>query len=146
MQRKCLRDSDCPIARALDVVGDWWTLMIVRDAFTGVRRFSDFQRSLGLAKNVLSARLSMLVEEGIFEVRPASDGSAYQEYALTEKGRSLLTVMVALRQWGETHMFAEGELKNRMVDCANAEPIRELELVSSDGRKLSPNDIMVRKL
>lgn len=146
MQRKCLRESDCPVARTLDVVGDWWTLMIVRDAFIGIRRFSDFQRSLGLAKNVLSARLAKLVEDGIFETAPASDGSAYQEYVLTEKGRSLITVIVALRQWGERHMYGDGELDNQMVDRENAEPVCELELLSADGRKLSANDVMVRKL
>src|SRR5271154_4427394 len=89
MRRKNLDGAICPIARTLDVIGDWWSLLIVRDAFLGKRRFGEFQTSLGLAKNILSTRLRKLVSHGILEARPASDDSAYQEYALTEKGRSL---------------------------------------------------------
>jgi DNA-binding HxlR family transcriptional regulator len=88
----------------LDLVGEWWTLLILRDAFQGLRRFSEFQKSLGMAKNILAARLRKLVEHGILEMRPASDGSAYQEYTLTDKGRSLRTVVEALREWGESHL------------------------------------------
>src|ERR1700731_2889938 len=75
VKRKCLDSSTCPIARTLDVIGDWWSLLIVRDAFLGKRRFSEFQKSLGLAKNILCLRLQKLVAHGIFEARPASDGS-----------------------------------------------------------------------
>src|SRR4051812_7447194 len=96
MKRTSLKGASCPIARSLDVVGDWWSLLLVRDAFLGKRRFGEFQKHLGLAKNILSARLQALVEQGIFQLVPASDGSAYQEYALTEKGRGLFPVLVAL--------------------------------------------------
>src|SRR4030088_1267126 len=102
MRHKSFKANLCPVARSLDTIGEWWSLLIVRDALTGTRRFSDFQKSLGLAKNVLSARLKKLVARGIMERVPASDGSAYQEYALTQKGRELFPVIVALRQWGET--------------------------------------------
>jgi len=84
---------------SLRTIGEWWSLLIVRDALSGIRRFSDFQKSLGLAKNILSARLKKLVARGIMERVPASDGSAYQEYSLTPKGRELFPVIVALRQW-----------------------------------------------
>ena len=76
-----------------------WTLLIVRDAFDGVRRFGAFQKNLGIAKGVLTARLKEMVERGVMTVTPASDGTAYQEYVLTEKGRDLFAVVVALRQW-----------------------------------------------
>src|ERR1700722_10444707 len=105
VKRTSFKDAACPIARSLDEIGDWWSLLIVRDAFLGVRRFGDFQRSLGMAKNILAARLRTLVAHRILETRPASDGSAYQEYRLTEKGRGLYTVIVALRQWGEASCF-----------------------------------------
>ncbi|MGX1363548.1 DNA-binding HxlR family transcriptional regulator [Bradyrhizobium elkanii] len=95
------RDSMCGVARPLDAIGDWWSLLIVRDAFDGLRRFGEFQKSLGLAKNILSARLRNLLAHGIMETVPASDGSPYQEYVLTEKGRGLFPLLVALRQWGE---------------------------------------------
>src|SRR3954454_2407742 len=100
-------DSECPVARSVDAIGDWWSLLIVRDAFAGKRRFGEFQRSLGVAKNILAARLKKLVADGVMELVPASDGSAFKEYALTEKGRSLLLVIVALGQWG----CAGGEFK-----------------------------------
>jgi len=105
MRHKSFKANLCPVARSLDTIGEWWSLLIVRDALFGVRRFSDFQKSLGLAKNVLSARLKKLVASGVMEQVPASDGSAYREYALTEKGRDLLPVLVALRQWGESYLF-----------------------------------------
>src|SRR5690349_25055943 len=93
------KDSMCGVARPLDAIGDWWSLLIVRDAFDGLRRFGEFQRSLGLAKNILSARLKNLIEHGILETVPASDGSAYQEYVLTDKGLDLFPLLTALRQW-----------------------------------------------
>jgi DNA-binding HxlR family transcriptional regulator len=108
VKRKSFGASPCAIARSLDVVGDWWTLLILRDAFDGIRRFSEFQKSLGIPKNRLSLRLKALVALGIFEVAPASDGSAYQEYVLSRKGKDLLPVMVGLREWGEQHLFEPG--------------------------------------
>ena len=85
MKRTRLENSCCPIARSLDVIGDWWSLLIVRDALRGVRRFSEFQKNLGIAKNMLAGRLKMLVDEGILRLQPASDGSAWQEYVLTDR-------------------------------------------------------------
>src|ERR1700760_90364 len=89
MRRTSLRDEICPVARTLDEIGDWWTLLIVRDAFNGLKRFNEFQGSLGMAKNILSARLRMLVANGILEKRAADDGNARGEYHLTQKGRRL---------------------------------------------------------
>ncbi|OYU74580.1 MAG: transcriptional regulator, partial [Alphaproteobacteria bacterium PA3] len=77
-------------------MGDWWSLLIVRDALDGVRRFGEFQRSLGVAKNILSARLRALQAQGVLEQVPASDGSAFLEYQLTPKGRDLFEVVVSL--------------------------------------------------
>ncbi|MFG2925649.1 winged helix-turn-helix transcriptional regulator [Streptomyces sp. NPDC048305] len=94
-------ETTCPVERSLDQVGDRWSLLIVWEALNGACRFGEFHRNLGLGKNILSARLSKLVSFGVFRMQPASDGSSYQEYVLTEKGRSLRTVILALRQWGE---------------------------------------------
>src|SRR5271168_616435 len=124
MKRKSLDTSKCPIARTLDVIGDWWSLLIVRDAFLGKRRFSEFQKSLGLAKNILCARLQKLMALGILKVGPASDGSAYREYALTQKGRGLYIVLVALRQWGESCLFKKGELDLLLVDRETGKPVK----------------------
>ena len=141
MKRKCLDASKCPIARTLDVIGDWWSLLIVRDAFLGKRRFSEFQKSLGLAKNILCMRLKKLVSHGVLVIGPASDGSAYQEYRLTGKGRGLYLVLVALRQWGERNLFKKGELDLVLVDRETGQSVRPLELRSRDGRLLGPADL-----
>jgi len=133
--------ENCPIARTLDVIGDWWSLLIVRDAFFGKRRFGEFQKSLGLAKNILCTRLQKLVAHGVLEAVPASDGSAYREYALTEKGRSLYIVLVALRQWGERCLFEKGEMDLLLVDRESGQPVKPLELRSQDGRLLGPADL-----
>jgi DNA-binding HxlR family transcriptional regulator len=144
MRRTSLDSAICPIARSLDEIGDWWTLLIVRDAFLGKRRFSDFQQSLGLAKNILSARLRTLVENGVLEKRASATGSAHGEYHLTEKGRRLRVVLIALRQWGEENLFAEGEPMMVAHDQANR-PIARLRLMDQDGQPLEPDEILVMR-
>jgi len=141
MQRKSMASASCPVARSLDAVGEWWSLLILRDAFAGTTRFTEFQKSLGLARNVLSARLRKLVAYGVLEVVPASNGSAYQEYVLTERGKALSPVLVALRQWGEHHLFRPGEPHAILVDKAFQQPLRLLELRANDGRVLQPEEI-----
>jgi DNA-binding HxlR family transcriptional regulator len=141
MKRKNLCMEKCPIARTLDVIGDWWSLLILSDAFFGKRRFGEFQKSLGLAKNILCARLRKLVAHGVLQAVPASDGSAYQEYVLSEKGRGLYIVLVALRQWGESCLFEKGEPDLLLVDRKSGQPVRPLELRSQDGRVLGPEDL-----
>lgn len=143
MKRKSLVNDVCPIARTLDVVGDWWSLLIVRDAMLGVRRFSEFQKNLGVAKNILSTRLKTLVAQGIFEVQPASDGSAYQDYVLTPKGAALSTVMIALRQWGEEFSFSDGKPYAELLDRKTRRPLRKLEIRAFDGRILDQADIIL---
>ena len=109
-------DADpCPVGRSLKLVGDRWSLLIVRDAFDGVRRFGDFQRNLGVARNILSDRLGKLVDAGVLQTRPASDSSAYMEYVLTAQGEDLFAVIVALRQWGERHLFEADEAHSTLV-------------------------------
>lgn len=141
MRRKSLEDADCPVARSLDVIGDWWSLLIVRDALAGLRRFKEFEASLGMAKNILSARLKALVTDGILEIVPASDGSAYREYAPTEKGRKLFPVIIALGQWGTDHLFDPAEPRSRPVDARNGKPLERMRVLASDGRELGPGDI-----
>jgi len=136
-------DTSCPVARPLDVIGDSWSLLIIRDAFDGLRRFGQFQKSLGLAKNILSARLSSLVAHGILHTVPAGDGSQHHEYVLTEKGRGLFPVIVALRQWGDEHFFRPDEDRFRLVDRERHEPVAKVEIRSADGRLLAPEDTVV---
>ena len=138
------KESLCGVARPLDAIGDWWSLLIVRDAFDGLRRFGEFQRSLGLAKNILSARLRNLLAHGILETVPAADGSPYQEYVLTAKGRGLFPLLVALRQWGEDFFFEPDEAHVLLVDSKTGLPVRRLELRAQDGRVLDAADTSVR--
>ena len=140
VKRTSLAHCDCPIARSLDAIGDWWSLLIIRDALLGRRRFGEFQKSLGLAKNILSARLRMLVDEGILSAVPAADGSAYQDYVLTEKGRGVFPILVALRQWSEAFDPHPEEIATIMVDRKKGEPVGPLELRARDGRLLEVGD------
>ncbi|MGQ8708444.1 winged helix-turn-helix transcriptional regulator [Serratia sp. TSA_198.1] len=146
MKRKSLEDAQCPVARTLDVIGDWWSLLIVRDAFDGIRRFSEFQKGLGMAKNILSTRLRTLVAHGVLEIVPASDGSAYQEYILTDKGRALFPVIVGLRQWGEDHLFAQGEAHSHLVESGSDQPIPRMTPTGRDGQTLTPLNTRVVKV
>jgi DNA-binding HxlR family transcriptional regulator len=144
VKRTSFECAECPIARSLDAIGDWWSLLIIRDALFGTRRFKEFQRSLGLAKNILTVRLRTLVDQGILKMTPASDGSAYQEYVLTPKGRGVFPILVALRQWSEEFDEHPEQIATILVDRDKGRPVRKLELHSQDGRLLSAADTMLK--
>ena len=140
MKRKCLEGDGCPVARALDVVGDWWTLLIIRDAFAGVTRFGDFQKHLGVAKNILATRLKDMVEQGLLQT---SEVGARSEYQLTDKGRALMPVLVTLAQWGQA--FTEPEhVGTQVLDARSLKPLRKVEIVAEDGRVLGIDDIAIQ--
>lgn len=141
-----LKDEPCPVARCVNVIGDRWSLLIVRDAFDGMRRFGDFQRSLGVARNILSDRLKKLVDAEVLEMQDASDGTAYQEYVLTAKGESLFPVVVALRQWGEHNLFESGERHSLLIDKTTGQQIPFMVPVTEDGKVLNASDTQVQKV
>ncbi len=143
--RKSLKGDYCPSARSLDVIGDWWSLLIVRDAFDGLTRFGEFQKSLGIAKNILTERLRSLVASGILELAPASEGGARMEYRLTAMGKDLFPVMVALRQFGERHLFAPAEDHSLLVDRASGQPV-QLEIRAQDGRRIGPDEALILRV
>ncbi|NLR98525.1 helix-turn-helix transcriptional regulator [Rhizobium sp. P38BS-XIX] len=143
--RKSLKGDYCPSARSLDVIGDWWSLLIVRDAFDGLTRFGEFQKSLGIAKNILTERLRTLVSTGILELVPTSAGGARMEYRLTAMGKDLFPVMVALRQFGERHLFAPAEDHSLLVDRTSGQPVR-LDIRAQDGRSVGPDETIIVKL
>ncbi|MFI1236092.1 winged helix-turn-helix transcriptional regulator [Nocardia salmonicida] len=101
MRRTSFEDMNCSMAQCLEVVGEWWTLLIVRDALFGVTRFDDFRERLGIARNVLTQRLEGLVEHEIMIREPYQDNPVRYDYRLTAKGRSLWQVVTAMRQWGD---------------------------------------------
>src|SRR5437667_11556808 len=103
MQRTSFRAMDCSVAQCLEVVGEWWSMLIVRDAFLGVTRFDDFQARLGISRNILNQRLGHLVRAGVLEKIAYQARPTRFDYKLTRKGRDLWPVLTALRQWGDRY-------------------------------------------
>jgi DNA-binding HxlR family transcriptional regulator len=108
MQRKSFGTMQCPIARSLERVGEWWSILILRDAFRGLSRFDQFQASLGIAPNMLTKRLNALVESGLLEKRAYSERPPRHEYVLTDRGRDFRPVLWALLAWGNKHFAPDG--------------------------------------
>ncbi len=108
MQRKSFGAMPCPIARSLERVGEWWSILILRDAFAGMSRFDEFQKSLGIAPNMLTRRLTALVEAGLLERRRYSERPPRDEYLLTQRGRDFRPVLLAMMAWGNRHFAPEG--------------------------------------
>src|SRR3954470_10408696 len=101
MQRKSFEGMNCSVAQCLEVIGEWWSMLIVRDAFLGVRRFDDFQSPLGISRNILPSRLTSLVDAGVLEKVPYQERPLRHEYRLTDKGRDLWPVLTTMREWGD---------------------------------------------
>jgi DNA-binding HxlR family transcriptional regulator len=142
MRRTSYESMNCSIASALDVVGEPWTLLIVRDAFYGVRRFDDFQENLGIARNVLTARLKKLVQAGVFRKVAYRQRPLRHEYRLTEKGAALFTVIVGLKEWGDRYGAAARsgkpmELQNR----EDGKPLEPTLIDAATGRKLELTNV-----
>lgn len=126
-------------------MGDKWTLLIIRDALDGKRRFSEFERSLGVAKNILSERLRLLVDRGVL-TRIPNDRGTRSEYELTDAGRDLFTLLLSLRQWGERNAFAAGEAHSTLVDPATGEPVPRLRPLLDSGAELAPEQAVLVKV
>jgi DNA-binding HxlR family transcriptional regulator len=125
MRRKSFGNMQCPIARSLERVGEWWSILILRDASLGLTRFDEFQESLGIAPNILTRRLKALVEAGLLERRRYSERPPRDEYVLTQAGRDFRPVLWALLAWGNKHFAPEG-VSVVIIDSqsgAEAEPV-----------------------
>ncbi|UQS24505.1 helix-turn-helix transcriptional regulator [Amycolatopsis thermalba] len=136
-------DPDCPVARAADVVGDRWSLLIIRDAMDGARSFTEFQQRTGIARNILADRLRRLAAHGLITQVEASSGKR-RVYALTAAGKDLFPVIVTLRQWGERHAYGPGETHSVLVDEEGA-LVPPVVPVAADGRPLTSDTTSVRK-
>ncbi len=134
-------DPDCPVARAVDVIGDRWSLLIVRDAMDGARSFTDFQQRTGIARNILADRLRKLVANGLVDQVEAPSGKR-RVYALTEAGKDLFPVIVTLRQWGERHVYEPGEPHSVLVD-EHGEVVPPVVPTAADGRPLTSDTTSV---
>ena len=144
MYKKSFDEMNCAAARALEQIGEWWTLLLIREAFYGTATFSGFHVRLGIARNVLAERLKLLVQHGIFHREQPKPGVERYTYHLTEKGRELLPVLVALMQWGDKWIFGEGHEPLRIVDGLQKRAIRKLTVNAADGRPLAIADLRFR--
>jgi len=144
MTRQSFADVDCGVAQAAQQIGDKWTLVILRDAFNGVTRYDDFARHLGVASNVLAARLSALVDADILCRRPvAGDGRAV-EYKLRPKGFELYPLIVFLHQWGDRWMPKPRGKRIEVVDRRMLRPVRAVQVHDADGQPLTARDTRLR--
>jgi DNA-binding HxlR family transcriptional regulator len=142
MKLKSFGEMNCSLAQAVDVIGDRWTLLVLRDAFFGAKRFEQFQKNLGIARNILTVRLNKLVDEGILEKRPAEAGRF--EYVLTEKGLDLQPALIALTQWGDRYRPHPRGKRLQFVDRTTGKPIRPVAVIGADGRMLKPREIRAK--
>lgn len=134
MQPKSSSILECPVGRAVETVGEWWSILILRDAFQGATRFDEFSQSLGIAPNILSRRLAHLTESGMFVRRRYSERPPRYEYVLTQKARDFFPVVVALLAWGNKHLAPKGE----SIVLANRDDIRPLDPVVVDAADMQP--------
>jgi DNA-binding HxlR family transcriptional regulator len=142
VQRTSFEDMNCSVAQCLEVVGEWWSLLIVRDAFLGVRRFDDFQARLGISRNILNQRLTRLVDKGILERVPYQDNPPRSVYLLTAKGRDLWHVLTAMRQWGDRWAAPDGPpLRIRHATCGRV--VKAVAVCSHCGEPLSVRSVAV---
>jgi len=142
MKLKSFDHMNCSLAQTLDVIGERWTLLVLRDAFFGAKRFEQFQKSLGIARNILTARLNRLVEEGILERRPV-DSSRF-EYVLTERGLDLQPVLLAMTHWGDKHKPNPRGKRLVFVDRETGRAIQPMTVRAADGRVLSAREIKAK--
>jgi DNA-binding HxlR family transcriptional regulator len=129
----------CPLPAAVELIGEKWAFLILRGALNGLKHFEEFQAGLGIARNILSDRLSKLVAGGILERKPDPDDGRRVIYSLTPKGEGLLPVVLALRQWGEE--WGYGSMNVVLADRRDGKPVRKLCVLSHDGRELKLGDL-----
>jgi len=160
VERKSFSQMDCSVAQCLEVVGEWWTMLIIRDAFFGVTRFDVFQERLGIARNVLQQRLERLIEQKVMERVPYNEHPPRYDYRLTTKGRDLWPVLNAMRQWGDDYAAPEGppislthkncgKVAHADLVCSECgEPMdsRSVRAVAGEGRRTGEHTLLVRPI
>ena len=141
MSRTSLDNWPCSLARTADILGDKWTLVILRNAFYGQATFSQFQQSLGIARNILSNRLDKLVEHGILQREQTRPEVARYRYTLTDAGKELFPIIVSLTQWGDKWVFGQQGEPVKLLDKQHKAPIQKIGVLARDGRFLQPQDV-----
>jgi DNA-binding HxlR family transcriptional regulator len=140
MTRNSLEQMNCSIANALELIGEGWTILILREAFFGTRRFEDFQQQLGIARNILTTRLKKLCDHGILKRVPVHEGARRQEYRLTAMGRDLYPTLIALTQWGDRWLH-QNRPPVKFVERETGEEIADVAIMSKDHRVLDARDL-----
>ncbi len=141
MSKQRFRRENCSVARSLELVGEWWSMLIIREAYYGTRRFDDFQRNLGIATNILTARLRILVRNGLLQkVADPVDRRRF-DYRLTEKGRDLFPATIALLQWGDRWLQTPKTIPLRVVSKSDGSPIAAVAVRSTTGKELTMRDV-----
>jgi DNA-binding HxlR family transcriptional regulator len=143
VERKSFSDMHCSVAQCLEVVGEWWSILIIRDAFLGIRRFDDFQARLGISRNILNQRLAHLVEAGVLTRVPYSERPPRDEYRLTDKGRDLWPVLTTMREWGDRHAAPQGP-PLEVVHTACDHVTRTVITCSECGEPVGPRDVRAK--
>lgn len=138
MRRTRFDTWDCPVARTVDILGDWWTPLIIRSAFLGVRRFEQFTESLGIPRNVLTERLNRLVDEGIFERHRYQERPDRYEYRLTDKGVALFPLVVSMLEWGNRWLDWSDDPPVVLVDRDTGEPLQPVLVDAATGEPIDP--------
>lgn len=132
---------NCSIANTLDLIGEGWTILILREAFFGSRRFEDFQKHLGIARNILTTRLHKLCDHGILERTPIKEGAKRHEYRLTSMGRDLYPVLIAITQWGDRWLQDPKGAPVKFIERTTGKEIADVSILSKDGRKIKARDM-----
>jgi DNA-binding HxlR family transcriptional regulator len=146
MRRTRFDDWPCPIARTTDLIGDWWTPLVLRDAFVGVRRFDDFVADLGIPRAVLTARLDRLVDEGMLERVAYEERPPRYEYQLTDKGRAFWDVLAAMWRWGEDWLWPDGGGPPvKLVDRDSGADIHPVVVDEHTGERLDVRRTKIRR-
>jgi DNA-binding HxlR family transcriptional regulator len=140
MKHNKLDDMNCSIANALDLIGEWWTILILREAFFGTGRFEDFQQHLGIARNILTARLRKLCDNGVLKRVPIKEGAKRHEYKLTAMGRDLYPTLIALTQWGDRWLHEEGAPVT-FTERASGKEIADVAIQTKQGRVLDAREL-----
>lgn len=141
MTKHSFAEKNCPIAQTLEQVGEWWTFVILRNAFCGMSRFQDFQRHLGISTSILARRLEKLVDNGILLRQPSLEDARIVHYRLTPKGRSLYPILAAMTLWGEQWAPHPDGPRLTLVEKASGEPVAGVAILAADGRELQPEQI-----
>jgi len=131
------------VGHVLDIIGEGWSILIIREAFLGTRRFEEFQGRLGIARNILTARLKKLCANQILDRVPVKEGARRHEYILTRKGKDMMPLLVALTQWGDKWVFGENNEPVIFLDRERGQPISPVQVYSARGEVLRPRDIMI---